>query len=207
MNSILTFIVSHIEIVFGLILLIVIISFFVYASKINKRNKKLKETQLPRRFKYLDTFYFSYYDGEDTQTISFNIIEDLSNSNKYAMITNQFDHCFFVEYKEPRLVTGKKGFTHKMPKVEFEQQGNYWVANEIENAISNENGLFHIHFSYGLFKRDFTLVYDKKNHPDIKRNYIELFHLNQLIDISVLNNITFIDGIAEFDNIYNSFSN
>lgn len=188
-------IVGFSALVFGIIILISI--------KEGRKRKHLKETTLPRRFKYLDTFYFIYHSGDDTQTIAYNLIQDRSNNNKYLMFTGEFENCFFVEYNNPRLVTGKKGLVSKMPKVEFNQEGNLWVLKENQQKIIIENGMLNLHVEYKFYKTNYRVIVEENEITDKKDKYCpKLLHINENYDYSILEDAIVINGVAEFDNLY-----
>ena len=165
MSNIIDFISNYSAFVFIIIIIIIFFGVIKLAIKSNKKIKELKETQIPRRFKYLDTFYFTYSDGEDSHTVAFNIIEELGSKKTYAMPYNEFEKCVFIAYRNPRLVMGK-GLVSKMPKVEFNQEGNFWVSEELDGLYSNDNNVINLTLKTWVFKKSFTVVYDKKNNPD-----------------------------------------
>ena len=189
-------IIGFMALVFGIIILAII--------KQGNHIKKLKETTLPRRFKYLDTFYYIDSDGEDTETVAFNIIKDNSDDRVYAMLVNSFEHCFFVEYNNPRLVTGKKGLVSNMPKVEFNMEGNVWIEKEMP-FCTIEGGLAKIHLEYAFVKTDVKLVVDENQIEKTFDKYNpKLLHINESYDYSILENAILINGIAQFDNYYDN---
>ncbi len=191
----------------------IMIAFFVFIFglaiyaivKNGSDRKKLKETTLPRRFKYLDTFYFIDSSGEDSETVAYNLIQDRTNDKMYLILVSQFENCYFIGYKEPRLVTGKNGFTSKMPKVEFNQEGNFWVKKEEPSQLVIEDGMIKLHLEQSFVKTDLKLIIDKNQITSMKyKFYPELFHINESYDYSILEQATIIYGVAEFDNYYNN---
>ena len=120
------------------------------------------------------------------------------------MLVNSFENCFFVEYNNPRLVTGKKGLISNMPKVEFNMEGNVWIENEMP-FCTFEGGLAKIHLEYSFVKTDAKVVIDESQiEKTFDKNHPKLLHIIDYYDYSILENATYITGIAQFDNYYNN---
>ena len=185
--------------IFFIIAPIFVIGFTIFVIvKAFKGGKKYREelmtTKVPRRIKYVDTFYYykSYYQGtDDSSTIQhyiYHIFEDNSSKQLYALSdynTNLRLEQILGNTKVLRIDSIKKFTTRKdWKEANYGDEGNIWIDEEL-------NDIYHREDDKAIF------TYGKEKH-DVKFK-TELYHRNEQYDYSVLDKVKFITGYAELD--------
>lgn len=172
---------------------IFIIYFFVmliYGIRTAKKyNENIVLSKEKKRFKYLDTFYYTknFNRGDDTLGTDFfvyHVIQDIGSEKVYAITEHSVNARFQIDFKATKLLkqdieNGKKVWKD----VNYNDTGSFWIDKEIKDCCHIEGDKIIINY----FEEHKVKIAS------------ELFHRNPAYDVSLFNNAIFITGHAEFD--------
>ena len=179
------------------IALIFVILYLIFKKRKNNKMKKIMENRPMRRFKYLDTFYYTLIqgDGEDTLHIPLYhpVLMDEETGQIYVVNKPLFKNAWFITIgNETHFKKGKVG------EVNFNDSGAFWIDEEL-NGFYQKNDEF-------ITLDNKQLVYSKyrsnvaiSGYGDTEETVSILYNFNPNYDASLLDNAKFITAVIEFD--------
>ncbi len=174
--------------VIGFLVLLFIFGPILYKRHINK----IKSNYEMKRFKYIDTFYYKKYDIklEKTEFYFYHIIQDIDSKKYYGISKDCTNSQVEVDFDGKVTVFRGQGFRNKWQRVNFNDEGSFWIKEELNDFYKREGS-------------DIILNYDVKliglTEEEPKNNVPVLYNANKDNDIKLLDDVIFIDGLAEFD--------
>ena len=178
----------------GLVIFIVLL--FILGPIIGNNNiKKIKSKYEQRRFKFIDTFYYKTYNmhREMHEFKFYHIIQDVSTNKYYGIFKDCTNSQVEVNLDDKVTVFVGQGLRSNWQRVSFGEEGSFWIKEELADFYKREGSDIIINFDEKL------IGIDKQNKEEPKNNVPLLKNSNPDYDISLLDDVTFIDGLAEFD--------
>ena len=183
--------------IFVIIILVVIL--VVVNSSTKRYNNKIMKEKAKIRWKYLDTFFYSYLSGVGDNSnhvyIIFHIVSDINSGKIYAIPESSFTNATHRVLLNDFDVLKGKGFINKLKKIEIGDCGSLWIDKEMNDCYYHDNEMIKL--------SNRKVIYSKENDKNsLKASNIQphnLFNLNAEYDISLLDKATFVYGVAEFD--------
>ena len=187
----------------GIIVLVVILVLIFTIGPIvrNSYIKGVKNNCEKRRFKYLDTFFYSEYhtsQGETghTRFYYYNVIEDCDSHKLYAIYKDASNSQLQVDFDGNTMLFKGKGIKSNWQRINYLDEGNFWIKEELPDFYKKENDNIILNFD----KKFYYLEKSKKEKYEFFKNKTPiLYNRNPDYDINVLDKVTFIDGYMEFD--------
>ncbi len=187
-----------------LVMVLFVIGLIVYATKYNKR---IMNTKPKQRFKYLDTFYYSYYSANNDDTVGdtiyviFNIVSDLTSNIIYAIPESSFTNCVHSYINGKFKIMKGRGFATNFKDVDAGTEGSLWIDKEYGADYYKHDGEFIVMGKDKLIYStdDSQGMYVKVGDGLFKKKYSRLTNINPQYDISLLDKAVFVYGVAEFD--------
>lgn len=178
---------SNILILFFAILAIIFVLLFLY---IYFKGKAIKKNNPKRRFKYLDTFYYHFFDNEDFVIKAYIIVSDVDSSIIYAIPRTSFTNVGY-DWGTNSVLKGK-GLNLK--KVKYGDQGSLWIDKEEKKFYKRTENVV-------KFGRHMVLYTKEKDKGFLYlTNMPRLYNIDNSNDVSLLDKAVFVAvGIAEFD--------
>ncbi len=182
---------------FSLLLTIVFLLFiFKIAKKETKRRADVKLNTPKHRFEYVDFFFyhtFVYGRDDGGRIYGYFIIRDIDTSIMYAIhnrnVNVSFDFVSLFNNKKMDLFLN----TSSRREINFNDKGDFWISSMLNDGYYMKDGdsirINNERFKYGG-------CIEKTDRID---GHNILYNLNSNYDISLLDNVTFINGIVEFD--------
>ena len=166
---------------------IIFIYFICLAIWAIRKGKRIKKDKPMIRFEWLDAFYYHYHGIDHVETRTFFIVRDINTSKLYAFV--DVYHQFEVTSKT--LLKGK-GLRKDLKKAEYGEQGSLWIDKELKEFYKREDD------SVRLDNYKLTYSKDKESGKWISVDK-KIYNANEKYDISLLDEVTFVEGIGEFD--------
>jgi len=166
---------------------------FILGPLLYKRYySNIKSKYEKKRFKYVDTFYYKKYNIklERTEFNFYHIIQDIESKKYYGIFKNSSNSQVEVDLDGKVTVFRGQGFRNKWQRVNYGDEGSFWIKEEL-NDFYKRNG------SDIILNYDVKLIGITEEKPN--NNCPVLYNANKENDIKLLDNVIFIDGLAEFD--------
>ena len=181
---------------FILFIFVFLLIIFKIAKKETKRQEEIKLNTPKHRFEYVDFFFYHIYYGgtkADIRTYGYFVIRDIDTSILYAIHNRNVN----VSFNFVSLFNNKKMdlFLNTSPRKEisFNDKGDFWISSTLNDGYYMKDGdcvrIGDENFKYGG-------CIEKTDRID---GYNILYNLNSNYDISIFDNVLFINGIVKFD--------
>lgn len=182
---------------FSISIIIFVVVIVIRGISLGKRYRNnLIATKPKKRFKYIDSFYYSIWiqsgDVEEPshrQMCIYNIIQDLKTNKYYAIAEQNTNMRLDIKGKKTKLlridiidgVTTKKDWK----EADYNDEGTLWLDCELPDCYQNDGTYITVKY------------YGEDHKAEINS---QVFNRNSNNDISLLDKSTFILGYAELDN-------
>ena len=192
-------IVFPIVTIFLIVVLVLIFALgpIMHNSYINNIKNKCEK----RKFKYLDTFYYSKYetsqgDTGHTRIYFYNVFEDVDSNKIYAIYKDASNSQLQVNLDGSSILFKGQGVRTNWQRVNYQDTGSYWIKEELPEFYKKNNDEIILNFEDKFY-------YNQNPKGDkiewIKNKKPIVYNRNPDYDLSLLDQVTFIDGYMEFD--------
>ena len=163
-----------------------------------KEREEIKNTKPKQNFEYIDFFFYNINttttaDTTGSRTYGYFVIRDVETSTIYAIhsrnVNVSYDMISAFNTKKMNLYLN----TSPRKDIQFGNKGIFWLLE-----ILNNDFYFRNNDNVKIGVETFKYAGNIENVNNIS-SYNVLYNLNSSNDISLLDNVKFIKGIAEFN--------